>query len=147
MQELRIPNSFFLLLLVFASGTAFAQSLEPGEWEFNAVTTVTSAPVRPGEQTSVFRRCIRQEDADNPERWMARQSQSGPCQLTPGEKTEDSMQWDVSCPKTNMRGHGVARLTGRGTVVSDLWMKGEFQGYHVETYTKTSGRRVGPCKT
>jgi hypothetical protein len=46
-----------------------------------------------------------------------------------------------------MRGHGVARLTGRGTVVSDLWMTGEFQGYHVETYTKTSGRRVGPCKS
>ena len=134
-------------MLAFASGAAFAQSLEPGEWEFNAVTTVTSAPVRPGEQTSVFRRCIGQEDADNPERWMARQSQSGPCQLTPGEKTEDSMQWDVSCPKTNMRGHGVARLTGRGTVVSELWMKGEFQGYHVETYTKTSGRRVGPCKS
>jgi hypothetical protein len=46
-----------------------------------------------------------------------------------------------------MRGHGVARLTGRGTVVSDLWMKGEIQGYRVETYTKTSGRRLGPCSS
>ena len=134
----------FLFLLAFTCGAAFAQSLEPGEWEFNAVTT---SPMLPGEQTSVFKRCIKQEDADHPERWMARQSQTGPCQLTPGEKTEDSMLWTVSCPKTNMRGHGVARLTGRGTVVSDLWMTGEIQGYRVETYTKTSGKRVGPCRT
>ncbi|HEV8107079.1 MAG TPA: DUF3617 family protein [Burkholderiales bacterium] len=136
----RLALALFLVLPV----PAFSQGLEPGEWEFNAVT---SSPLLPGGQTSVFRRCIRKEDAENPERWMARQSQAGPCQLTPGEKSEDSMQWDVSCPKSNMRGHGVARLTGRGTVVSDLWMTGEFQGYRVETYTKTSGRRVGPCKT
>jgi hypothetical protein len=137
-------KSTLLLAAVFVSTPLFAQGLEPGEWEFNAVT---STPLFPGGQTSVFRRCIRQEDAENPERWMARQSETGPCQLTPGEKTEDSMQWAVSCPKTNMRGRGVARLTGRGTVVSDLWMTGDFQGYRVETYTKTSGRRVGPCKT
>jgi hypothetical protein len=136
----RLALALFLVLPV----PAFSQGLEPGEWEFNALT---SSPLLPGGQTSVFRRCIRKEDAENPERWMARQSQAGPCQLTPGEKSEDSMQWDVSCPKSNMRGHGVARLTGRGTVVSDLWMTGEFQGYRVETYTKTSGRRVGPCKT
>jgi hypothetical protein len=136
----RLALALFLVLPV----PAFSQGLEPGEWEFNALT---SSPLFPGGQTSVFRRCIRKEDAENPERWMARQSQAGPCQLTPGEKSEDSMQWDVSCPKSNMRGHGVARLTGRGTVVSDLWMTGEFQGYRVETYTKTSGRRVGPCKT
>ena len=136
-----------LAFLFLTSGTLAAQGLEPGEWEFNAVTTVTNSPPLPGEQTSVFRRCIKREDADDPERWMARQSQTGPCQLTPGEKTEDSMLWTVSCPKSNMRGHGVARLTGRGTVVSDLWMTGQFQGYRVETYTKTSGRRVGPCKT
>jgi hypothetical protein len=136
----RLALALFLVLPV----PAFSQGLEPGEWEFNAVT---SSPLLPGGQTSVFRRCIRKEDAENPERWMARQSQAGPCQLTPGEKSEDSMQWDVSCPKSNMRGHGVARLTGRGTVVSDLWMTGELQGYRVETYTKTSGRRVGPCKS
>jgi hypothetical protein len=137
-------RKFAIAVCLLLPASAFSQGLEPGEWEFNAVTT---SPLLPGGQTSVFRRCIKQEDADNPERWMARQSQTGPCQLTPGEKTEDSMLWEVSCPKTNMRGHGVARLTGRGTVVSDLWMTGEFQGYRVETYTKTSGKRLGPCKT
>jgi hypothetical protein len=139
-----MTKQILLATLAFTYGTAFAQGLEPGEWEFNAIT---SSSLLPGEQTSVFRRCIRKEDVDNPERWMARQSAAGPCQLTPGEKTEESMLWTVSCPKTNMRGNGVARLTGRGTVVSDLWMSGEFQGYRVETYTKTTGRRLGPCKT
>jgi hypothetical protein len=133
-----------IFLSLFCATELLAQGLEPGEWEFNAVTT---SPLLPGGQTRVFKRCIRQEDAENPERWMARQSGTGPCQLTPGERTEDSMLWTVSCPKNNMRGHGVARLTGRGTVVSDLWMTGEFQGYRVETYTKTSGRRLGPCNT
>jgi uncharacterized protein DUF3617 len=133
-----------IILSLACPSQLLAQGLEPGEWEFNAVT---SSPLLPGRQTRVFRRCIKQEDAENPERWMARQNETGPCQLTPGEKSEDSMLWTVSCPKNNMRGHGVARLTGRGTVVSDLWMTGEFQGYRVETYTKTSGRRLGPCNT
>jgi putative hemolysin len=136
-------NLALVFLLLFPA-VGLSQGLEPGEWEFNAVTT---SPLLPGGQTSVFRRCIKQEDAENPERWMARQSATGPCKLTPGEKTEDSMLWTVECPKTNMRGHGVARLTGRGTVVSDLWMTGELQGYRVETYTKTSGKRLGPCKS
>jgi len=122
----------------------FAQGLEPGEWEFNAVT---SSPLFAGGQSSVFRRCIRQEDADHPERWMARQSETGPCRLTPGEKTQNSMKWEVSCPKTNMRGTGSARLTGPGTVESELRMTSEFQGYRVEMNTRTTGRRLGPCKT
>jgi hypothetical protein len=53
----------------------------------------------------------------------------------------------VSCPKTNLRGNGVARLTGPGEVQSELRMTGEFQGYRVEMNTRTSGRRLGPCKT
>jgi hypothetical protein len=131
------------LSLVHASAL-FAQGLEPGEWEFNSVT---SSPLLPGGQSRVFKRCIKQEDAENPERWMARQSETGPCQLTPGEKTETSMKWAVSCPKTNLRGNGVARLTGPGEVQSELRMTGEFQGYRVEMNTRTSGRRLGPCKT
>ena len=134
-----------LIILSLACSTqSLAQGLEPGEWEFNAVT---SSPLLPGAQRRVFKRCIREEDADNPERWMARQSETGPCQLTPGEKTETSLKWAVSCPKNNMRGNGIARLTGPGTVDSELKMTGEFQGYRVETNTRTTGRRVGPCKT
>src|SRR4029077_8231672 len=50
-QELRIqgqsPNSLLkralAILMTLACGPAFSQSIEPGEWEFNAVTTVTNS--------------------------------------------------------------------------------------------------------
>ena len=139
-----MAKPIFLSLLLFASGTAFAQGLEPGEWEFNAVTT---SPLVTGAQNNVFKRCIRKEDAENPERWMAQQSATGPCQLKPLERTADSMKWEVSCPKTNSRGNGVARLTGPGTVESELQMTTEIQGYRIQTNTRTTGKRLGPCKS
>jgi hypothetical protein len=132
------------ILMTLACGPVFSQSLEPGEWEFNAVT---SSPLVSGGQTSVFKRCIRKEDAENPERWMARQSQTGPCELKPLERTKDSMKWEVSCPKTNSRGSGSARLTGPGAVESDLQMTTEVQGYRIQTNTHTTGKRLGPCKS
>jgi len=139
-----MAKPIFLSLLLFASGTAFAQGLEPGEWEFNAVTT---SPLVTGAQNNVFKRCIRKEDAENPERWMAQQSATGPCQLKPLERTADSMKWEVSCPKTNSRGNGVARLTGPGAVESELQMTTEIQGYRIQTNTRTTGKRLGPCKS
>jgi hypothetical protein len=139
-----MSKPIFLSLLLFTSGAAFAQGLEPGEWEFNAVTT---SPLVTGAQNNVFKRCIRKEDAENPERWMAQQSETGPCQLKPLERTADSMKWEVSCPKTNSRGNGVARLTGPGTVESELQMTTEIQGYRIQTSTRTTGKRLGPCKS
>jgi uncharacterized protein DUF3617 len=136
-------NLAIVFLLLFPA-VGFSQGLEPGEWEFNAVT---SSPLVSGGQTSVFKRCIRKEDADNPERWMARQSEAGPCQLKPLERTADSMKWEVSCPKTNSRGSGFARLTGPGVVESDLQMTTEIQGYRIQTNTRTTGKRLGPCKS
>ena len=47
----------------------------------------------------VFKRCVTQEDAQSPERWMARQSEKGDCKLTPGERTGDSMRWEMSVPQ------------------------------------------------
>jgi hypothetical protein len=132
------------LSILFISTPMFGQGLEPGEWEFNAVT---SSPLFPGGQSMVFKRCITKEQADNPEAWMVRQNETADCKLTPGEKTPSSMKWEVFCPKTNMRGNGVARVTGPGTVESELRMTSEFQGYRVQMNTRTSGRRLGPCKT
>ena len=137
-------SRYVLAFVLLASRTLAAQGLEPGEWEFNAATT---SPLVSGTQYSVFKRCIRKEDADNPEGWMARQSEAGPCQLKPLERTADSMKWEVSCPKTNSRGNGVARLTGPGTVESELQMTTEIQGYRVQTNTRTTGKRLGPCKS
>jgi hypothetical protein len=137
-------SRYVLAFLLLASRTLAAQGLEPGEWEFNAATTT---PLVTGTQYSVFKRCIRKEDAENPERWMARQSEAGPCQLKPLERTRDSMKWEVSCPKSNSHGNGVARLTAPGTVESDLQMTTELQGYRIQTNTRTTGKRLGPCKS
>ena len=137
-------KALLAVAVLCVSTPLFAQSLEPGEWEFNAVT---SSPLFPGGQSTVFKRCIRKEDAENPERWMARQNETGECKLTPGAKTRNSLAWEVSCPKTNMRGNGIARLTGPGSVESDLRMTSEFQGYRIEMNTRATGRRLGPCKT
>src|SRR5512138_3658225 len=137
-------SRYVLALLLLASRTLAAQGLEPGEWEFNAATTT---PLVTGTQYSVFKRCIRKEDAENPERWMARQSEAGPCQLKPLERKADSMKWEVSCPKSNSHGNGIARLTGPGTVVSDLQMITEVQGYRIQTNTRTTGKRLGPCRS
>jgi hypothetical protein len=139
-----MPKRIALILFLGMTASAFAQSLEPGEWEFNAVT---SSPLFPGGQSLVFKRCIKKEDADNPEAWMARQNETADCKLTPGEKTGSSMKWEVFCPKVNMRGNGIARLTSPGTVESELRMTSEFQGYRVQMNTRTTGRRLGPCKT
>lgn len=137
-------RNFAIAVLILLPAPAFSQGVEPGEWEFNAFT---SSPLVTGGQNTVFKRCIRKQDAENPERWMARQSEAGPCQLKPLEHTADSMKWEVSCPKTNSRGSGVARLTGPGTVESDLQMTTEIQGYRIQTHTRTTGRRLGPCKS
>ena len=130
------------LFLLMTSSAVHAQAIEPGEWQFNAVTT---SPLFPKGQSSVFRRCITREDAESPERWMARQSETGECKLTPLERTDDSMKWSVVCPRTSMRGTGVARRTGPGQVESEIALASEFQGYRIPMNTRASGRRLGPC--
>ena len=138
-----MPKRMVLIMFLGLPVSAFAQTLEPGEWEFNAVT---SSPLFPGGQSMVFKRCITKEDAENPERWMARQNETGECKLTPGEKTRSAMRWEMFCPKTNLRGSGIARVTGPGRVESELQMTSALQGYRVQMNTRTSGRRLGPCK-
>ncbi len=133
-----------ILAALGVAAPAFAQTIEPGEWEFNAVT---SSPLFPGGQSTVFKHCVTPEDAAHPERWMAKQNEKGKCQLTPGEKTPTSMRWEMSCPRTNMRGNGIARITGPGTVESDVRMTGEFQGHRIQMNTRATGRRLGPCKS
>jgi hypothetical protein len=140
-----MPKRELILSIFLATSLpVWAQTVEPGEWEFNAVTR---SPLFPGGQSMVFRRCITAEDAASPERWMAKQNEKGQCQLTPGEKTPKSMRWEMSCPRTNMRGSGIAHITGPGTIESELQMSTEFQGHRVQTNTRATGRRVGPCKT
>lgn len=119
-----------------------AADLEPGEWEFNSVST---SGLFPKPQTASFKRCIRKEDAANPDRWMSQPDPQGECKLTPGKKEADTYTWSMECPKANMRGTGSARLS-RAAMEGETFMTGEVQGRKFELRTKVTGRRLGPCK-
>ena len=130
------------MLLATASATVAAQELEPGEWEF---TSTSTSQLFPGPQVASFRRCIRKEEAANPDSWMGKPDPTGDCKLTPLKKAGDTYSWEMECPKANMRGSGSARL-GRGTMEGQTNMNGEVQGRKFELRTKVTGKRLGPCK-
>lgn len=135
-------KKLLLVLLSIAPGTASAAEIEPGEWEF---TSITTSRLLPGPQNVTFRRCIRKEDAANPDRWMSDPGGQGECKLTPGAKTHDSYRWTMVCPKVNLRGTGSARMA-RATMEGETIMNGEAQGQKFELRTKVTGKRLGPCK-
>jgi hypothetical protein len=136
-------NKLTAAMLVAAMALpAAAAEIEPGEWEF---TSVSTSALLPGPQNATFRRCIRKEDAANPDRFMADPGQQD-CKLTPGAKTATSYSWQLECPKANLRGTGSARLAG-GTMEGETVMSGEVQGKKFEVRTKVTGKRLGPCKS
>ena len=139
-----MPKRFVTALLLTACAPAYAANLQPGEWEINSTTT---SPLFGAAQSSVFKYCVTKEDAENPEAWMARQSEKGECKLTPGRRTADSMTWQMACPRTNMHGSGAARLTGPASVEGEMMLSGNIQGHAVQMSTRMSGRRLGPCKS
>jgi len=136
-----------LLRLVIAALSAFsasavAQQMEPGEWQFD---TVMTSPMMPKPQVSSFTRCVKPEEAADPSKMMGKPREQSDCRMTPGKKSSDTYTWEMSCPKAGMKGNGTARY-GRGTLESEMQMTGEMQGRKFDMTTKTSGRRLGPCK-
>ena len=129
------------LLLFAAAAPVLGQSLEPGEWEF---TSTQSLPSMPNARSMTFTQCIKKEDAQNPEKLAAQAEKSG-CKVTETKKSGDSVSWEMECPKMNMRGVGTARI-GRGTMESQMTMSGEMKGQKYEMTTRTTARRLGPCK-
>jgi len=133
---------FALLFLLMIASPARAE-IDAGEWEFSSTTT---SRLLPGPQNASFKRCIRKEDAQNPDRWMAEPGQQGDCKLTPGKKSADTYTWTMECPHGNIRGAGSARLT-RTSMEGETNMTGELQGQKFELRTKVTGKRLGPCKS
>jgi hypothetical protein len=117
--------------------------LEPGEWEF---TSTSTSRLFPGPQTASFRRCIKKEEAANPDRWMAQPGEDGDCKVTPRPKTGDTYRWVMECPAAKMHGSGSARMS-RTAMEGETLMTGEVQGQKFELRTKVTGRRRGPCKS
>lgn len=133
---------FWIGALALAAAWTAAAALEPGEWEF---TSVSSSALFPKPQTSTFKRCIRKEDAADPERWMSNPGDKSDCKLTPTSKTAETYTWTLECPSANMRGTGSARMSG-ARMEGESHMTGEAQGKKFDLRTKVTGRRIGPCK-
>ena len=138
-----MPKRIVAALLCAIPASLPAQSLEPGEWEFNSTT---SSPSLSKPHSLTIKQCVKKEDADNPERWMGRQAEKRDCKFTQQKSGADTISWQVSCPKSSMRGSGTARIDGR-SLESDMQMSGNVHGRSFEMRTRMTGRRLGPCKS
>jgi Protein of unknown function (DUF3617) len=136
-------RNFVIVTLAALSTPAAAQQLEAGEWQFD---TAMTSPMMPKPQSSTFTRCVKKEEASDPSKWGGKPQAQTDCVVTPGAKSPDSYSWEISCPKSGMKGKGSARF-GRGTVETEMHMTGEMQGRAFDILTKTSGKRLGPCKS
>ena len=132
---------FFALALVLVAAAASAQSMQPGEWEF---TSTLSSPVLPQPQVSTINECISEADAKDPTRFSGRDQAQG-CTVTPGARGADSYSWTLSCPQQGMTGTGHITF-GPGMIVSDVRMTVAAQGQKMDMQSRTTGRRLGPCK-
>ncbi|MGH8726195.1 MAG: DUF3617 domain-containing protein [Burkholderiales bacterium] len=132
----------FPCLLALLCAPCAGAALDPGEWEFVATTT---SRLLPGPQHASFRRCIRKEEAENPDRWMSDPGQQGDCKIIPGPKAGLTYTWQMECPQSKMRGAGSARLD-RAMMEGETTMTGEIQGQKFELRTRVTGKRLGPCK-
>jgi hypothetical protein len=128
-------------MLALSAAGALAQQMEPGEWEF---TSTMSSAMLPKPQSMTMKRCITGEDVKDPARWQGKPETD--CKMTPKGKSGDSYSWEMSCPKSGMRGNGTVRY-GKGTVESETRMVSSQQGKSFEMLTRMKGRRVGPCKS
>lgn len=135
-------RTLLTFLLAAASLPLAAQTMEPGEWQFNSTMT---SPALPKPQTATITQCISQADAADPTRFTGRDG-SADCQVTPGSQTADSYSWTMVCAKQGMRGAGKLRF-GRTTLESEMQMTMDLGGQKMEMLSKTSGRRLGPCTT
>lgn len=130
-------------LLLAAAMPALAQRLEPGEWAF---TNTTSSKALKAPKTTTSRRCIRNEDAASPQRWMGQRPDLD-CQMSGIKRGGDSVSWDIACTKTGWRGTGTASV-GKGTMQAQTRIGNMHttEKSKIEISTKVNARRLGPCR-
>jgi hypothetical protein len=132
-----------LVLLLEIAAPAWSQALQPGEWE---LTTTTASRILTKPQNATFKRCLKQEDANNPEALLSREANKNDCKLTPGARAGNTYNWEISCPKSRLRGTGTATVRGN-SLQSEMQLKFEVQGQSLPVTTRTTGRRLGECQT
>jgi len=127
-------------LMVLACAAAHAQKMEPGQWEF---TNTVVSPKPPKPQTVTTKRCITKKDVTDPAHFQGKLQAD--CKVTPKGKAGDAYAWEMSCPKSGMKGEGTTRY-GKDTVEGETKVSGSSKGQPFEVTTTMKGRRVGPCK-
>lgn len=129
-------------LLALLAPPAFAQSLQPGFWQFD-----TSMLMRGTNQvqTNSVQRCVKPDEAADVQRWAGRSLAQTDCRMAIESKTRTSSSWILSCPKTGLTGTGSAQV-GRGSMSTFQHMTGKVEGVTYEMEIRTTGKRLGPCK-
>ena len=128
------------LAIALACSAAQAQKMEPGEWEF---TNTMSSPKLPKPQTMTMKRCITKEDVTDPAHFQGKPEAD--CKVTPKGKQGEAYAWEMSCPKSGMKGTGTTRY-GKNTVEGETKITASSKGQPFDMTTKMKGRRIGPCK-
>ena len=131
-----------VLILAALSLPAAAQSIEPGEWEFNGTVSTPSRP----SQSVTLKHCVKPEDAGDPTRWMGRRVPSEDCTVKHNDGAGGTWTYEMLCPKQSFHATGRMRTNGN-TLEGDITMVGEAQGQRFEMRSRMTGRRIGPCKS
>jgi hypothetical protein len=127
------------LMMIAMCTPALGQEMEPGEWQF---TTTMTSPGMPKPHVMTNSRCVKDTD---PSRLAGKVESKSDCKISPSKKSGGNYSWEMTCPKSGMQGSGTARVT-RDTLESEMRMTGEQGGQKIEMITKSSGKRLGPCK-
>jgi hypothetical protein len=134
--------SLLLASALAISSPALAQTMDAGEWEF---TTTVNSPSMPEPQTAKILQCMSKEDAADPTRFATNDTTQG-CVVKQVARATGSYEWQVSCPPQGLTGDGKLRYT-RTTLNAEIRLKVEMDDKKVDTTSRISARRMGPCKT
>ena len=127
-------------MIALACVAAHAQRMEPGEWEF---TNTMTSPKLPKPQTMTMKRCLTKQDVSDPAHFQGKPDAD--CKVTQKGKTGNRYAWEMSCPKSGMKGTGTTRY-GKNTVEGETKITASSKGQPFDMTTKMKGRRIGPCK-
>ena len=132
--------AFFLT--VAAVAYAEAPNLEPGEWQFEHVTSIEGQDmIRP--QTDHVRQCVTREDVASAENFLETGEN---CEVQRLSVTRDQLSYDMVCIEAGMRVEMQAELNFAGTR-----MHGEMRANldspmgEMLLLTRLSGERIGDC--
>jgi hypothetical protein len=131
-----MTRALTLLAAVTLAAPAIGQGMEPGEWRLTSTIQFSDMP-KPEVETE--NKCLTKADVEDVSSWLRDFPE---CKITTDRKSADGYSWQVSCPKTGMRGSGSMRWT-RTTVELDMNLTAADKK---EMRSRLSGRRLGPCK-